>query len=250
MIPAPPPAAYPPPAPPYQYAYPPGAAPPTSGYPPPGYYPPSFPPIRVPPPPRYGDHLHNGLYLRGAVGFGFVNGTVRLGGDSADVSGPGAAFELAIGGTPVPGLVIGFGMYFNVTPEPMLTGTLGTDQFEGLKAGVLFSFVGGPLIDFYPRPEKGFHIQAAIGGGAVTWAKGHTPVVWVPGVNYSGGGAGFMLGVGYEKWTGREWGLGGLFRINWQSASLTPEDPADRSEFPDVNVDLLSLSLLATLTFH
>jgi hypothetical protein len=262
MVPAPPPgdagappaaapAPYPPPgypqSPPPAYAYPPGYTP--YGYPPPGYYAP-FPPIRIPPPPRPGDHLHNGLYLRGGVGAAFMTGTVSLNGTGADVSGLGAAFELAIGGTPIPGLVVGFGMYFNLTPEPSLTGTVGTDHFDGYPAGQLFSMVGGPLIDFYPNPTKGFHLQAAAGAGPVDWEVGRTGLTQVPGVPYSGGGGGFMIGAGYETWTGREWSFGGLLRFGWQSASMKPTDPADRTEFPEVSIDLLCISVLANLTFH
>jgi hypothetical protein len=244
------------------YGYPSGYAhPPGYPYPPgyaysPGYpYPPPYPPQGYSPPhqdgsgpraPQYGDHLHNGFYLRGGIGASFISGTVSNADARADFSGDirgaGMAFDLAIGGTPVPGLVLGFGIYGNLTPVPTLE-SLG-------ETGELVSVVEGPMIDVYPTPTKGIHLQAAAGVGLVHWSRGAGSIVQVPGVAYTGGGFGMMLGAGYQGWIGRQWSLGGMFRINWQSTRLEPEDPANRDYFVDAKLDLLSFSLLASLTFH
>ena len=85
----------------------PGYGQPQGGYPPPGYPPPGYAP---------GEdetvHFHDGFYFRFGLGLGFLNITSKPdedvpGDPELKTTGTGGAVEIALGGTPTPGLVIG-----------------------------------------------------------------------------------------------------------------------------------------------
>lgn len=168
------------------------------------------------PAPR-GVHLHDGFYLRMALGLG-VSG-VSVSTDAVSVpnysfAGGGAAADLWIGGTPTPGLALG----------GALTG-LGvsstTRRVSGdSEAGDVMASMGllGFFVDGFPDPARGFHF-----GGELGLASGVAEVK-DSGKKFQGGGVGLGAWLGYDMWVSPQWSLGGLIRF---TGSLTRENSDD-----------------------
>lgn len=180
-------------------------------------------------------YRHDGFYLR------VLNETQYLafvgsGPDGrASVKGLGAGGLLALGGTPLPGLVV--------------AGTLGSSTLRG-------KFVGRPqgeeenasmaraelgvLVDWYPQPNDGWHIGAALGFAGITLTD--SSLSDAVGVAFSAK----VLG-GYDWWIGPQWALG-LAAV----LAATPSTPlrvrdGDESGY---RFHTLSVGLAGTLTLH
>jgi hypothetical protein len=148
--------------------------------------------------------------------------------------------ELAIGGTVAPGFVLGGGIY---------SGTVQASTFElvrGQVPGELqrpdnFSVVG-VMGDWYFRPERGFHAQAALGFAALTGVGAEAPRVRDRRAALGGG---VMLGVGYDWWIADEWSFGILGRVS--GAVLTEKDDDGERYF---HVTGMGPSVLFSATYH
>jgi hypothetical protein len=251
---------YPPPGygyPPPGYGYPPpgyGYPPPGYGYPPPGYgYPPpggayEQPPAPPPPGPDLTIHRHDGFYLRLALGGTYVWDSVRIEDRSMKFSmrGGGMSMEVAVGGTPAPGVVVGGGLYSSTTTALNVTEVKQYgDRVEGADGdfnATTFMLLG-PMVDVFLDPNSGFHLQAAFGIGAISLGDGDSRFSTTDQYGYpmderreinesTYSGLGVMLGTGYEFWVGEQWGVGALARLVYISAS------SDDSESGD-NVDVV-----------
>ena len=259
--PPPPPApgapALPPPgaaAPPPSYGgsgYPP--VPPPYGYPPPGYYGPwgPPPPVYVPPERRPGYHLHHGLYFRMAFGIAFHNsrlsypfsglttaGASIQGSASDKLSGTGFAIDAAIGGSPVPGFILAFDLGGHDA-----TG-LSQNAADGTSVqGLSYSRVGA-LVDWYPNPRGGFHVQGGAG-----FATASLDVRTPDGAGVVGrypdtlGGFQSNAGIGWEGWVGHDWAVGALFRFDWASLHQTVDGQ-------NAKLTIATPALLVSLTFN
>src|SRR6185312_13646838 len=100
----------------------------------------------------------------GLPGTGSVEGSIGA------VAG---AFELAIGGTPAPGLVIGGGIFSSATGNTS-TSDLTVDGHGVGKLdykSINFTLVG-PFIDYYFNERSGFHLQGALGIAAMDVSSG------------------------------------------------------------------------------
>ncbi len=271
---------YPPPG----YGYPPpgyGYPPPGYGYPPPGYgYPPpgggyEQPPAPPPPGPDLTIHRHDGFYLRLAIGGTYVWDSVRIDDRSMKFSmrGGGLSMEVAVGGTPAPGVVVGGGLYSSTVTKLNVTEVRQYgDRVENTSGDFdvsTFTLLG-PMVDVFLDPNGGFHLQAAFGLGVVGLGEGDTSSHTTDQYGYpvderremtdtTYSGLGVMLGAGYEFWVGEQWGVGGLARLVYISAS------SDEAEDGDGNVDVVPFggggeaewehsaiipSLLFSATFH
>jgi hypothetical protein len=229
---APPPAAPPPvyqqqPAPP-GYA-PPGYAPP--GYAPPGYAPPADPTI----------HFHDGFYLSMAIGGAYLNDSAKVEGSTFEmsISGGGVFGELAIGGTPTPGLVIGGASMAASIPSPKVK----MGDIEGTAdASVNLSTVG-PFIAYYPNPREGLHFGAYIGYAMISAQNNNT------GTTSSNNPAGpaFALTVGNEWWVGEQWGIGISGRFLY--APLKYETTVLTATYKETD-SVIVPSVLFTATYH
>jgi len=154
-----------------------------------------------------------------ALGVGGLSGSFHADVPSAtdnDLSGVAVLDELAFGGTPSPGVVIGGGIYGSTTPSPKAT-VAGID----FNMGAVGAGVVGPFIDIYPNPARGLHLEAAFGLAVLTASKGDLQRICdsfsceniiFPGDDYVGTGFGFVGGIGYEGWVGEQWSIGGLAR--------------------------------------
>jgi hypothetical protein len=194
---------------------------------------------------RTGKKFHNGFYLRLGVGAGYL-----LAAATDETEGSGShhhadggqqgftvPFELAIGGSPTPGFVLGGGWWqLNVPAGEYTVGRGDMTQKETAGYGGLTML--GPFMDLYPAPRAGFHLQAA-----------PTLALLYPGSSGAtgqlfGAGYGLMAGLGYEGWVSDNWGLGVLARVQFFSATLTNADSDKYS------VLALAPSLLMTTTFN
>jgi hypothetical protein len=170
-----------------------------------------------------GVHEHDGFYLRVALGFAAMSDglSARMGDYEAvgRSTGIATASELAIGGTPARGLVVGFGIYgSNVVASDFIPDAdTKYDLSAGLPAGVSLSGANfvllGPFFDYYLFPTRGYHIQAALGFAALSGTRVGFDQLKVSDNDPALGG-GLMFGIGYEWWIGNQWSLGVLGRFS------------------------------------
>jgi hypothetical protein len=204
------------------------------------------PPPAPPPPPssdgereKQGEHTHDGFYFRLGLGVGYFAGSLDTS-PKATISGAQLALDLAFGGTPVPGLVIGGGIY----------GSAAGAQWEsaGVTANIGSAALStvGPFVDWYPNPKDGWHLTGMFGLSRFVF----TPDNGGSSATSTVGGAA-MIGGGYEFWIGREWSLGFIARLQYAAATLHDQPvsvatPASIS----ARVSAVEPALLVGLTFH
>ncbi len=190
----------------------------------------------APPKEEPGRHLHDGFYLRMALGAGALAATYEsstAAGTDADVGGAGLGLDLWIGGTPWPGLVIGGALTANAVDEPRVEagGDSRTVANTSLTSSILGLFVDG-----FPDPEGGLHIGGMLGIATLTYRDDLDE-------EQRHGGGGAALWVGYAGWIGSDWSLGGMLRGTVQA---TEHEDSDRDE----KANARSLSLLVTALYH
>jgi hypothetical protein len=171
--------------------------PPVSGSPGPAS---PAPPSAAPPPPapelrRSGAYVHDGFYFRVGIGPAYTGLSGSGPAGAVSLGGGGVGLTLAIGGTLENGIVLAGivhganGESNNVIGSPGGPGTVWSSLVE-------FAF----LVDWYPDPRKGWHVDGAIGAGDVE-------VDGSNGTLFGGALTGSILG-GYDWWLGPEWSLG------------------------------------------
>jgi hypothetical protein len=198
--------------------------------------PPGTPGSDLPPPPRppWGAKLHDGFYLRMAVGLGIAGASISS--DSSSLgeysfAGAAGALDLWIGGTPVPGLAMGgalSGLGLNSSRRTADGQAVSGDVAGG--TGLLAYFV-----DVFPDPGRGLHFGGAIGFAS---AAGE---VKDSGRKFAGGGLGLEAWGGYQLWVSPQWSLGGMLRL---MGSVTGEDKEGVSYRGSVGGGTLSFTAL------
>jgi len=179
---------------------------------------------------------HEGFYFRVALGAGALvdsfNGPFGIWDGHAE--GGSGSFELALGGSLAPGLVLGGAVMVEQVVDPKVT-INGAPASESDNVSVGTFVLVGPFLDWYPSPEGGFHLQGMVGGARIELKdsegverEDHHPI---------GGGA--AIGAGYEFWIADEFSLGILGRIGWG----TMRDD-------DVTHHVGTFSALVTLTYN
>ncbi len=207
------------------------------------------PPVSVTPPPvpSRGVEVHDGFYFRAGLGFGGLIGKVEPDVDT-DLEGKTSGFsvlsELAFGGTPIPGLVIGGGIYSANTPTTSYELEEGGAEITADGAGTTVGVIG-PFVDVYPNPELGLHFQGAVGFGVITADEADDDLAFPPD-KYSGVGLGLMVGGGYEVFVADQWSIGGVARVVYANANLK----SDSDDFVDVKAHALVPGALFTVTYH
>ena len=177
----------------------------------------------VPPPTqRAGYHVHDGFYLRLAVGVG--GGHTSVSSDDAPnfgVGGAGLALNLWIGGTPWRGVAIGGLLSYQAQHEGD-TVVEGKGTGAGSTAGVLMI---GPFIDAFPDPMRGLHFGGALGlAGVGTKADSHVLEDIHHAKDYSGGGLGASAWIGYMGFVGPEYSMGGLLQLTGYATNEKKDD--------------------------
>jgi hypothetical protein len=203
-----------------------------------------------------GVRSHDGLYVRLGGGLGYLSDAAEsenrpvLGRVEGTIAGVAGVTELAVGGSPTPGLVIGGGVFSAWVFSPTTSDTswvtpLGTVRTEDFDFDTISFHVVGPLVDYYPAPSSGFHVQGAIGlgllsaGDASGEQSGQSLIF-----SQTATGVGFMLGIGYEWWVADQWGIGALGRL-----TVAPMNGDDDNE-TEWKHTAFAPALLFTATFN
>jgi hypothetical protein len=174
---------------------------------------------------------HDGFYLRLGIGGGRLGGSFgsndssELGGAFDGSFGRGSlSFELNVGGTPAPGLVIGGGLWADAAlGQPRSTDI----RVNGRGAAPLVLdhasiALLGPFVDYYFDQKLGWHLEGALGIASMALGRG-TRSSTVTG-DKTMGGLGFMIGGGYEWWIADQWSLGGILRFLYVSTESNHDD--------------------------
>jgi hypothetical protein len=239
----PPPPAPPPPPPPPAAAPSAGAPPgPYYGSPPPaGVYvaPPAPQPPSGPPP---GARLHDGFYLRVALGGGSARmklSSAESGVADATVKGGGVGLDFLIGGSPSDGLVIGGGIFSQSDNSPTVEQGGTSVKYNGDGSLALI----GPFIDGFFDPEGGFHLGGAI--GITGFNLNNKDVDNYDTTAYNGGG--LLAFGGYDAWIADEWSLGGY--VKFMASSGTRNVDVGGKSY-DQRAAGWAVSVMATALYH
>lgn len=180
-------------------------------------------------------HVHDGFYLRGAMGFGSFGAdfsNVEPLDLDIDASGGSFALDLMIGGSPSRGLAIG-GALLSDTAFGAQYEVDGNDAGEG---SISTGLIGG-FIDGFPDPKGGFHLGGAFGFSSLI---GEELAENDESLQTAGLGGAFWIG--YDFWVGDEWSIGPLVRL-MATANRDREDS-------DATAVSRSISLSFTALYH
>jgi hypothetical protein len=171
---------------------------------------PPLPPLE--PKTRY---YHDGFYLRLSTGYAYLNVSTSLsnGAGSSGLSGSGGAFDVLVGGTPAPGLVVGGGLLSEQIFDPGTTIHTSVGGVVTRGSGSLGFLMIGPFVDAFPMPAGGFHFGGML-GLAGNSLRSNTDDV--------SGGLGLALWMGYMWWVSSQWSLGieGRYTGAWTTRKL------------------------------
>ena len=176
---------------------------------------------------------HDGFYLRMGIGVGRLGASfnsersTQLAGSAEGSFANGAfASELAFGGTPAPGLVIGGTINLSatgdVTTQDLTVNGAPVPEITYRQASLLFL---GPFIDYYIDAHLGWHVQGALGIAGLTLVEEDRSVAR-PRVKsrMETGGLGFAIGAGWEGWVAKQWSMGVLLRLMYASVETNQDD--------------------------
>jgi hypothetical protein len=174
-----------------------------------------------------GARRHDGFFARSEPGVAVLFASVRDEGDAprrSAVRGVGQSAALSLGGTPLPGWVVG-GKLWTARIDPVFhegNATLNPDD-DSVKLTVLEI---GPFVDWYPDPRRGFHAFAssafAIQIESDTKGNPREPPAF-------GGSLG--LGVGHEWFLASEFSLGATLRSGFGFSERAPSDGREHMLF-------------------
>jgi hypothetical protein len=187
-----------------------------------------------------GSFVHEGLYVRGAIGAGSLSSNETVGGDNvvrSSLRGEGPMGEVSIGGSLMPGVIVaGTLLTYTITTPTVETGGRVTtlDQRENL--GIL-----GLTMDWYPFPRGGFHIAGTLGGGLLRGLDGNGYVV-ARSARY---GSAFSVGLGYDWWVARDVSVGILARATGAQLGGAARSADGRAVAADTRLGAASLMLTA-----
>lgn len=162
-------------------------------------------------------YRHDGVYLAGGGGLGYLSTSMTFDGSSIDngsfrIYGAAIAGSAFFGGTLAQGLAVGGGLYGATAPSPRLRITAADLRQTAGANGALTLLMLGPFANFYPDPTSGFHVLALIGFADVSPPSANTSS------SSAAGGLGFLGGAGYDWWIGPNLGLGALAGFAYAAA--------------------------------
>lgn len=199
---------------------------------------------------KKGVRLHDGLYLRGALGGGSVAARgYRTDADGNrseyDFQGDAFATDLMLGFTPKPGIVIGGGYFANHAGRTREES--GPDGDPAMSFGMI-----GPFVDYFPDPRNGFHLGGAVGPAAtVSYDPGqmerHEGMEEDPVVAFGFGGS---LWLGYDFWIADQWSLGVNLRGTAARVKSYDYESEDRPMRAHDRLGAGSVALLVSALYH
>jgi hypothetical protein len=157
--------------------------------------------------------LHDGFYLRGSLGPGwlwtsFSDGLLAGG----TIRGNGGGGDIQLGGTFTPGLVVGGGLFLTgMEHEDVRPAGEAVDDYDPGNVGMVAI---GPFVDYFPDPKRGLHFGGMVGLGVMGFETRGRAGIESPYDEDARSGSGGAIGawVGYDWWVGPEWSLGGQLR--------------------------------------
>lgn len=157
-------------------------------------------------------HYHDGFYARFGLNYGITGGSFSLDDRQLDYTGSQLGMDLLLGGTPSDGLAVGGG----VTLGSLLQPDMEVDGTDVPTKNVPLLLVG-PFVDGFFSPQGEWH-AGALFGLAVLGETRETE-----------GAAGFggSVWLGYDRWVGDDWAIGGQLRFLGIAAG--GEKPSDFS---------------------
>jgi hypothetical protein len=202
-------------------------------------------------PARPARRIHQGLYLRLGSGPSFVTlrGHGPTGG-SASITDSGAGGFIALGGAVAPGLVLagtiqgtGFNSKFKGGPfaDATIVGANGETHPASHKAQGGFGMIG-VLVDWYPKPQGGWHTGLATGVGAIALTNSADDRD-VAGVNFGG-----SVFAGYDWALGHDWSLGLQLTASGATTTKLKEDTDARVD-TGYRLTPLSIGVQASLLY-
>lgn len=197
----------------------------------------------APPPPmetsKPGARLHDGFYLRMSLGLGSGSGTENVTGTGFNYpeikyTGVAMMFDILIGGSPVPGFVLGGGLVSHriLNPTVKVGGTEVSTNNSDLSLN-LTTF--GLFAAVYPDPTSGFNIHGLLGYGVVSASNGNDTSTNNPS------GLSLMGGVGYDFWVSDQWSLGPDLRLAYAKTTYSAGGADDK-----ISIFIPTLSFTAT----
>ena len=145
--------------------------------------------------------------------------------------------DIMVGGSPVPGFVLGGAYVFHGISSPTLK--IGGQAYDTSGADVSLNLsTFGIFTAIYPIPTAGFNIHALLGYSQFSLS--------VNGTTYSNGspsGPSFMGGVGYDFWISDNWSMGPDFRIAYCKGKSDSSGTTDE-------ISMIVPTLSFTATYH
>jgi len=178
-----------------------------------------------------GAREHDGFYLRMGIGIGRLSASFDSE-RSAELQGAvegtfargSLPIELAFGGTPAPGLVIGGTVNVagtgDVTTNDLTVNGARVTDMKYAQASLWFV---GPFVDYYIDAHLGWHVQGALGIAGLNLTEGRRGQTEVRS-RTEAGGLGFALGGGWEGWVGKQWSMGVLLRLMYASVETDQDN--------------------------
>jgi hypothetical protein len=194
------------------------------------------PRLEVPPPTPIAPNTyrHDGFYVRVASSLQYFWFEADGPTESKSFEGFGAGFLLAVGGTPVDGLVIG-GAFMGGGRSSRWTGV--SDEGDDVELGLGQI---GLLVDWHPDARGGWHVGGIVGvSGNVLTADDNEQYTGVTG-------SVSVLG-GYDFWIGPQWAIG-VHGLASFSPSVTLKD--DDQEDTEYKLGGATLGLGASILHH
>jgi hypothetical protein len=146
-----------------------------------------------------------------SLGLSYISNDVKADAPINDYTlrGAGLALDFMLGGTPVPGLVIGGGFFINSATQPKLEfGDNSRELDGGAGLGMLAIFVDG-----FFDPTGGFNVGGALGLATLNIDEADDGDPTTLELTDTLNGVGLAAWVGYGGWVGKQWQLGGMLRL-------------------------------------
>jgi hypothetical protein len=185
---------------------------------------------------RRSAYRHDGFYMRVSAGIGGVWTKLETSAvdvpSSFDINGPALGFDLMLGGSPVPGLVVGGGFLFDQSPSPQVT----SGDLSGTLDANLNFMVLGPFFDVFFDPKAGFHVGASVGRAVTTLSSedGSTQA--------QAAGVGLAAFLGYDGFVSRQWSIGIFLRGMTANTSSSSDEVKEKLETKSFGVLLSALN--------
>jgi len=190
--------------------------------------------------PGRSDYLHDGFFASVRAGVALLDSHVETEPPVAPfrtrTRGIGQSAEIAVGGTPETGLVLGGSIWTaRIDPTFVEGGRVVAPDDDSVKVTTARF---GPFLDWYPDPRRGFHTSLTMAFAFQIESDTKGNPVRPPSL-----GAALAVGTGYEWFVGRDFSFGFIARV-------ALSDTARRTAGSDERTLSLAPDLAISYTYH